>query len=166
MKNFYKEIENICRNKKRVAMFVDMDGTIVEYKVYPKGEITNSTKGKFNNEKPVVPIVEELEIISKIENLDIYILTLAKSNIIVQEKKEWLRKNISFIKPEMWIIINKEKGQYTKETRNYIKAEKMKQKLGFYDHVILLDDEHEILKSTQEILKDKCNVYHISSVIV
>ena len=166
MKKFYEEIENVCQNKKRVAMFIDMDGTIVEYKVYQKGKITINTRGKFDNAEPITPIINVLEKISTIKNLDMYILTLAKSNIIVQEKEEWLRKNISFIEPKMWIIINKEENEYTKENRNYIKCEKMKEKLKFYDHVILLDDDHEILKHTKYLLKEKCNVYHISSAMI
>lgn len=166
MKKFYEKIENICKNKKKVAMFIDMDGTIVEYKVYQKGEININTKGEFNNAEPITPIIDVLEKINTIKNLDIYILSLAKSKIIVQEKEEWLRKNISFIEPKMWIIINKEENEYTKENRNYIKCEKMKEKLKFYDHVILLDDDHEILKQTKYLLKEKCNVYHISSAMI
>ena len=61
MKKFYEEIENVCQNKKRVAMFIDMDGTIVEYKVYQKGKITINTRGKFDNAEPITPIINVLE---------------------------------------------------------------------------------------------------------
>ena len=38
--SFYKRMEKICKEKKRVALFVDMDGTIAEYRLYPKDYIT------------------------------------------------------------------------------------------------------------------------------
>lgn len=41
---FYNKIKEICKNHKKVALFVDMDGTIVEYEVYPDGFLTNETK--------------------------------------------------------------------------------------------------------------------------
>ena len=44
---FYNRIKKICEDNKKVAMFIDMDGTIVEYTVYPEGAITTETKGKF-----------------------------------------------------------------------------------------------------------------------
>ena len=44
--------------------------------------------------------------------------------------------------------------------------ERAKEKLKNYDCTILLDDDHKILKQTQEILKEKCYVFHVSSAIV
>ena len=96
-------------------MFIDMDGTIAEYTVFKEGTITNETKGVFLNSKPIKIIIDELRKINDIENIDLYILTLAKSTIIVEEKKEWLRKYVDFIKESNWIIINKQKGEYSKE---------------------------------------------------
>ena len=42
----------------------------------------------------------------------------------------------------------------------------MKEKLGQYDHVILLDDDHKILKQSAEMLKDKADVFHVTSALV
>ena len=52
--DFYSKIEKICKEHKRVALFVDMDGTIVEYKVYQDGFITNETTNLFL-EAEIVP---------------------------------------------------------------------------------------------------------------
>ena len=49
MNNFYNRIEKICKYKKNVAMFIDMDGTIVEYTVFKEGELTTKTKNHFLN---------------------------------------------------------------------------------------------------------------------
>ena len=166
MDNFYNTIKEICESNEKVAMFIDMDGTIVEYPVFLEGEITTNTKGKFINEKPLDLIIEKLRKINEINNIDLYILTLAKSNIIVEEKKIWLKKHVDFIKEENWIIVNKEKGEYNKENRNIIKVQKMKEKMNDYDCLILLDDDHKILKETKLELADKGHVYHISSAII
>jgi len=163
---FYNRIKEICNKNEKVAMFIDMDGTIVEYTVYQEGELTKDTKGKFIDGKPIDIVIKNLERISHIENIDLYILSLSKSNIIVEEKKHWLKKHASFIKENNWIIINKEAGEYNKENRDYIKSMKIKEKLEEYNCAILLDDDHKILRYTQEDLKGKGYVFHISSAII
>lgn len=166
MSKFYNEVEKICKENKKVAMFIDMDGTIVEYKVFPEGAISTSTKGEFIEAEPVVAVIDNLKKISSINNIDLYILSLSKSNIIEEEKKVWLRNNVSFIDEDKWIIVNKEKGEYNKENRDFIKAEKIIEKSGDYDYLMLLDDDHKILKTTQQMLKDKGCVFHLSSAVI
>ena len=167
MSNFYNKIKTICCKYKKVAMFVDMDGTIVEYIVHPFGSITTKSKGLFLNGKPIKSVINELEEISKIENLDLYILSMARSNIIVHEKKEWLKNNASFINEDRYIILNREAGDYGDDNRNIIKAKKIQEKLeNDYDYAIFLDDDHKVIHKAQELLKDKCEVFHISSALV
>ena len=167
MSNFYNKIKTICCKYKKVAMFVDMDGTIVEYIVHPFGSITTKSKGLFLNGKPIKSVINELEEISKIENLDLYILSMARSNIIVHEKKEWLKNNASFINEDRYIILNREDGDYGDDNRNIIKAKKIQEKLeNDYDYAIFLDDDHKVIHKAQELLKDKCEVFHISSALV
>lgn len=163
---FYNKINKICKENKKVALFVDMDGTIVEYEVFPEGYVTNETKEVFLNAQPLNVVIENLKKINEIENIDIYILSLSRSSIIVEEKKQWLKKYIPFIKEENYIILNKEKGDYNSENREFIKSIKMKEKLNEYDFVILLDDEHKILRKTQKELKNDGSVFHISSAIL
>ena len=40
---FYNRIKEICKKHKKVALFVDMDGTIVEYRVFPENFVTTET---------------------------------------------------------------------------------------------------------------------------
>ena len=74
MSDFYNRVKEICSKYKKVAMFVDMDGTIVEYNVYPEGTVTTNSKGLFVNNKPITIVIDELRKINNIENLDLYIL--------------------------------------------------------------------------------------------
>ena len=164
--NFCEKIENICKRYKKVALFVDMDGTITEYKVYQSGFITNDTKELFLNAEPVNIIIDNLKAVNNIENLDIYNLSLSKSKIINEEKKVWLKKYVPFIEEKNYIILVKENGDYNQENRTIVKAQKMKNKLDEYDYVMLLDDEHKILRETQKELQDKGEVFHVSSAII
>ena len=165
--DFYNRVKELCSKYEKVAMFVDMDGTIVEYVLYSDGVINTKSKGLFINKKPLKIVIDELEKINKIENLDLFILSMARSYIIVDEKKEWLRKYASFIKEENWIIINREAGDYNDETRSRIKAEKILEKLASgYEHAIFLDDDHQVLHGATKILKDKCDIFHVSSVLI
>lgn len=166
MSKFYDNIKEICLNNKKVAMFIDMDGTITEYEVYPEDLVTQKMNIGYNEYEPIYCIIDVLKEIDKIKNIDLYILTLSKNSKIAEEKKCWLEKYVDFIKEKNWIIINKELGEYNKSNRDIIKAEKIKEKMIKYDYAILLDDDHKILKETQEKLKNKISVFHISSAII
>ena len=164
--SFYNEVKEICEKYNKVALFIDMDGTIAEYKVYEDNYITTETKGVFLKAAPLNSIIEKFRTLSEIENLDLYILSLSRSKIIIEEKKKWLKKYAPFIKDENYIILCREKGEYNSENKEVVKSEKMKEKLNNYDFVILVDDEHKILRRAKKELKDRGAVFHPSSVIV
>ena len=138
-----------------------MDGTITEYKVYQSGFITNDTKELFLNAEPVNIIIDNLKAVNNIENLDIYNLDFNKFIDIM-----CLKKYVPFIEEKNYIILVKENGDYNQENRTIVKAQKMKNKLDEYDYVMLLDDEHKILRETQKELQDKGEVFHVSSAII
>ena len=142
---FIDTIKEICNEYNRVAIFIDMDGTIVEYKIYEGEKQLIEAHEDLLNEKPVLPIIDILKEISKIQNIDLYILSLAKNTKIKEKKKEWLNKYVNFIKPTNWIIINKEAGEYNSENRNYAKYAQIEKKLKEYD----------IPKEIVDILKNK-----------
>lgn len=160
---FYNRISKICKGHKKVALFVDMDGTIVEYSVFPDGFVTTETKEVFLNAEPLEVVLNNLKKVSEIENLDVYILSLARSFIIVEEKKQWLKKYAPFIKEENYILLNKENGDYNAENREFIKSIKMKEKLDKYDYVMLLDDDHKILRRALNEIGKNGEVFHVSS---
>lgn len=165
---FIDLIRDICKKNKKVAMFIDMDGTIVEYRIYGNEKQLIKAHEDLLNEKLVLPIIDILREINKIENIDLYILSLSKRTKIKEEKKIWLNKYVDFISPDKWIILDKEVGEYNPENRNYVKCEQMERKLNEYnyDYVILLDDDHKVLKQTKENLQDRGEVFHISSALV
>ncbi len=163
---FLEKIKNICNKNERVAMFIDMDGTIVEYNVYDEKNIAEQMANEYDTMEPLNCVLEVLKEVNKIPNIDLHIVTLSKSNKVTLAKMQWLNKYASFIDEKNWIIIDKEKGEYNKENRDVIKVTKICEHLQQYNHVILLDDDHKILRTSKDHLKDKINVYHISSAII
>ena len=109
---------------------------------------------------------EVLEEISKINNIEMYILSLSKTKKITEKKKIWLKKYVPFIKEENWIILTKEIGEYSNENRNEIKGKNIELRQKDYDKSIMLDDEQVVLREAKKILNDKIEVFHISSALI
>ena len=142
MSKFVNEIKEICKKNKKVDMYIDMDGTIAEYHLYNPEEI------------------------SKINNIEMYILSLSKTKKITEKKKIWLKKYVPFIKEENWIILTKEIGEYSNENRNEIKGKNIELRQKDYDKSIMLDDEQVVLREAKKILNYKIEVFHISSALI
>ena len=149
MSKFFEKIKKIASENKKVAMFVDMDGTITVYDVYPESDVNKNMADNYQMLEPVN-----------------YVIDILRDRSITEEKKIWLNKYVNFIDEDKWIIVTKELGEYNKENRDTIKAEKMKEKLNKYNYEILLDDDHKILKETQKILGNNASVFHISAAII
>ena len=166
MSKFIDKVKEIKKENEKIAIFVDMDGTIAEYPVYQEENVAKAMEEEYSKIEPVNYIINILKELSKIENIDLYILTLSKTIQISEEKIKWLKKYVNFIQEKNWIIITKELGEYNKENRDFIKALKMQEELPIYDFEILLDYDHKVLKETQKLLGNKVKVFHISSAII
>ena len=166
MKKFLEKITSICNSNEKVEMFIDMDGTITEYEVYQEKQVVEKMGQKYESLEPITPVIKALEEINNIPNINLYILSLAKSSKIQEEKQKWLKKYVGFIKKENWILLNKENGEYSSENRDIVKPLTIREKMSDYSHGILLDDDHKILKETAKLLKDKVDVFHISSALI
>ena len=166
MKKFVEKIKKICEENNKVGMFIDMDGTINEYTLYSDATILKQMSDNYSSTEPILSVIETLEEISKIPNISLYILSLSKSVKITEEKYKWLSKYVSFIPRENWLGLTKETGGYNSENRDFIKPSKMQEKLNEYDHVILLDDDHKILRKSIDMLQNKADVFHVTSALI
>ena len=166
MQKFMEKIKQISKENEKIAIFVDMDGTIAVYNVYQDESVSKKMEDEYLKVEPVNYVINVLEQLDKLENVDIYILTLSRTLKITEQKKEWLRKNVPFVKENNWIIITKEINEYSKENRDIVKAEKMNEKCNEYNKLILLDDDHKILKEAQKMLDTKFSPFHISSTLI
>lgn len=166
MNKFLEKINKICRENKKVAMFIDMDGTITVYDIYPEEIVKQKMQDEYSKAEPAQYIIDILKEINEIPNIDLYILSLSKTLKITEEKKEWLKKYVPFIEEKNWIIITIELNEYSSENRDIIKAQKIKELKEQYDYSILLDDDHKILKEAQKMLDTKFSPFHISSTLI
>ena len=166
MSKFVNEIKEICKKNKKVDMYIDMDGTIAEYHLYNPEEISRKMEEEYLKNEPLKNVIDVLEEISKINNIEMYILSLSKTKKITEKKKIWLKKNVPFIKEENWIILTKEIGEYSNENRNEIKGKNIELRQKDYDKSIMLDDEQVVLREAKKILNDKIEVFHISSALI
>ena len=166
MSKFVNEIKEICKKNKKVDMYIDMDGTIAEYHLYNPEEISRKMEEEYLKNEPLKNEIDVLEEISKINNIEMYILSLSKTKKITEKKKIWLKKYVPFIKEENWIILTKEIGEYSNENRNEIKGKNIELRQKDYDKSIMLDDEQVVLREAKKILNDKIEVFHISSALI
>ena len=79
MSKFVNEIKEICRKNKKVDMYIDMDGTIAEYHLYNPEEISRKMEEEYLKNEPLKNVIDVLEEISKINNIEMYILSLSKT---------------------------------------------------------------------------------------
>ena len=166
MSKFVNEIKEICKKNKKVDMYIDMDGTIAEYHLYNPEEISRKMEEEYLKNEPLKNVIDVLEEISKINNIEMYILSLSKTKKITEKKKIWLKKYVPFIKEENWIILTKEIGEYSNENRNEIKGKNIELRQKDYDKSIMLNDEQVVLREAKKILNDKIEVFHISSALI
>lgn len=166
MSKFVNEIKEICKKNKKVDMYIDMDSTIAEYHLYNPEEISRKMEEEYLKNEPLKNVIDVLEEISKINNIEMYILSLSKTKKITEKKKIWLKKYVPFIKEENWIILTKEIGEYSNENRNEIKGKNIELRQKDYDKSIMLDDEQVVLREAKKILNDKIEVFHISSALI
>lgn len=166
MSKFVNKIQEICNENKKVAMYIDMDGTIIEYHLYKPDEIAEKMGKEYLDNEPLVNVIDVLEEISKIDNIEMHILSLSKTNEITEKKKIWLKKYTPFIKEKNWIILTKETGDYTNENRNEIKGKSIEMRQRNCDISIMLDDEQAVLRAAKKMLDNKVEVFHVSSALV
>ena len=166
MSNFVSRIQKICSQYgcEKVAIFIDMDGTIVEYPVLRYEEVGKimQTDDYYSTKEPIPCIMNVLQELLEISNLDFYILSMSRNLKINESKKIWLSKYMSFIPESHWILLTKEAGDYSDNNRNSQKSLEITKK--GYIHSILLDDDHAVLKETKKF--DEITPFHISSALL
>jgi len=87
-------------------IFIDMDGIVVEYQDLPvdeNGDIDFVSHNIFRNAKPVTDVIERFKRLAHTTHL--YILSASPNSICNQEKIEWLKEHMPFIKEENMFFV-------------------------------------------------------------
>lgn len=139
----------------QLIIFVDMDGVIADYQFQ---EPLN-----FKNKRPIKTNIATFEQLSKLPNIELYILSICKKEYQVAEKKEWLNKYAPFFKEENIIIIFKDNNNQSSKNlkHDFLKRFSLKETKK---QIILIDDDNEILKYISKKLTS-IHLFQDSSII-
>ncbi len=125
---------------KRIRLFVDMDGVIADYNVgVPKD---------YDKKRPLYSSISKLEEVSKLDNVELYILSVTRETIGRKEKNDWLDIYAPFFKRENRIIISREEHNYTNS--RILKSRYLKKLKRDDSVIILIDDDPSILRKIMD----------------
>ena len=131
---FFKSILLEKIGNEPTIIFVDMDGVVVFYDV---GNLK-----RFDLKRPLISNIEILEEISKIDNIELHILSISPTNHQIDEKNDWLNIYMPFVKSENRHIISKE-ANMEKSSRemkcDFLTNYETNKKIA------LLDDDNQVL---------------------
>lgn len=140
-------------------IFVDMDGTLCEYKNLPvddDGDVNFVGYEVFLDSNPVYPIIDVINTLSKFYNRKIFIISASPNNICNDEKIEWLRNYCDFIKKENIYFVGNKNFKHT-----FLKHLILKLKI-LPNQCMVIDDDYRILELYKSI---GVNTVHPSSLI-
>lgn len=140
--HFYNLIKNLS-NEKETILFVDMDGVIASYDV---GKPYN-----FLEKRPLKENIRKIEEVGKLTNVTLYILSICRKDIQIEEKNIWLDRHAPFFKKENRVIISKEKLQ--NQSSSEIKANYLNN-VKTDKQIILLDDDNSVIKCVKNEVKN------------
>lgn len=159
---FMNKLNEIYQNNKKIKIFVDMDGTIVEC-LFDKDD-SYKKEGAYLKKEPIIPVMEQIDKIDKsFKNVEINILSCSRDEKMSKEKNEWIDKNIPYIKEDNRIFLEK-KGPT--EDRNKVKGEYIKNHILQDELAILIDDDRNVLSEAQKIVGDSIIPIHVTSLII
>ena len=148
-------IEDFLKQYKdyKIRLFVDMDGVIADYDV---GNPKN-----YDKKRPLISSIEKLKEISKMDNIELYILSVSRMNEGVEQKNLWLDKYAPFFKKENRIIISREANEFINTST--IKERYITDLERDDSKIIVIDDDPKILK---EIMNNNNDVILLKDTVL
>ncbi len=141
---FFKDcIEKI--NNDKIKIFVDMDGVIADYNVGKPFD--------YDKKRPLKNNIKNLEEVSKMDNVEMFILSGSRMNVGISEKNVWLDEFAPFFKKENRNILPREKYNFEKSTSE-LKCEFLKSLKRDGSAIVVIDDDCKVLKTLSEEIDD------------
>ena len=129
---------------KRIKIYVDMDGVIVDFDV--------GNPSEYDKKRPLLSNIAVLREISKKENVEMFILSITRMTIGREEKNRWLDKYVEFIKKENRYIISREENNFIPS--KILKSRFMKKIVRDGSVIILIDDDLAVLDKVMRTNED------------
>lgn len=160
MDYFYNKIKEMAENKK-VDIYVDMDGVVADYDLL-NFESVKTSPDAYLNKRPITTVINIFRNLSKLDNVTIYILSVAKQENQINGKLVWLSENMNFIPKSQINIIPRDTNGWTKAS--ILKKEFLKSNYEKDNISLMIDDSHDVLKEVKNLDIGIIPV-HISTVI-
>ena len=138
LKEFLEEING------NIKLFVDMDGVIADYIV--------GVAAEYDKKRPLLTSIEKLEEISRLDNVEMNILSVTRMDEGFEQKNEWLDKYAPFFKKQNRYIISRESNDFKKSSA--LKSEFIKNFENENSTIVVIDDDPAILKAIKEVRED------------
>lgn len=106
--------------------------------------------------------INTLKKLSKLGNVNLYILSICIYEQQIEDKNNWLDKHAPYFEKEKRIIIPKE--SYPNISSKELKYNTLKKYKGKLNNIIVIDDDNGILKYLSENLKE-IDYYQDSSIV-
>ena len=149
MNNLIKEIKTRAKSQK-VKVYFDMDGTLAEYDAEDKEKILSNQAGVYLTKHPLKSIINVADKLAKIDNIEICIASNCHFKEQKEEKLLWLEKYTPFIKKENINIIVFNDMIFSKEEKDFLKANLIISKLKQNEFAYLIEDDHKIIRATNK----------------
>ena len=159
MSYFYEYIKEF--KDKTINIYVDMDGVVADYD-YMGYVNDGSNNDIYLNKRPIMSAIKPLEEVSKLENVNIYILSVSRFASQVQGKLTWLDNNMSFIKKENINILPRDTNDFKRSKE--LKRDFLSERLDNDDINIHIDDSHEVMDLLKSMNKNLI-ILHTTSLI-
>ena len=152
-------LDFICKDTDTLVLF-DMDGVLAEYKWGENDLIRAGDVAVYSQKRPIESVIATAK-----ELLDsgVQVGILSSCCTLAQRdaKIEWLAKYAPFIKDNLHILVW-EQLNLSRDERSYAKGKYM-QSLNGYKYIYLIDDKHDVIQCTNEIIP--YSAHHISEIV-
>ena len=139
LKEYMKQYKNV-----KIKLFVDMDGVIADY-------VFDNAKD-YDKKRPLNDSIKKLEEISKMENIEQYILSATRKNEGIEQKNWWLDNYAPFFKKDNRIIISREANNMIETS--VLKARYLKEYRRDDSIIMVIDDDPKNLKEIHRLNED------------
>ena len=141
IKEYLKQYED-----KKVKLFVDMDGVIADY-------VVGAAVGRdYDTKRPLFESINKLEEVSKLPNVEMFILSCTRYNEGFEQKQVWLDKYAPFFKKENRVIVSREANNM--EKTEVLKAQFMRDYPRDDSVLIVIDDDPRNLNAIKDLCDD------------
>lgn len=139
LKEYMKQYKNV-----KIKLFVDMDGVIADY-------VFDNAKD-YDKKRPLNDSIKKLEEISKMSNIELYILSATRKNEGIEQKNWWLDNYAPFFKKDNRIIISREANNMIETS--VLKARYLKEYRRDDSIIMVIDDDPKNLKEIHRLNED------------